>query len=114
MRSQGEEGLAVGLLVKRDATVLVDDGRIKGRLSVKSLDLGGDVEIALRAQEEAVARAAMAANRPHELVQARLGASRAEAEVLRTALCVESGEDRDRFNQCGLAGPIFADEERDL
>src|SRR5438552_2095235 len=106
MRREGDEGLAVGLLVKRDAAVAVDDA--------KSLDLGGNVEVALRAQEEAVARSTVAAHRPHELVQARLGVSRAEVEVLRAALGVESGEDCDRFDQRRFARAILADEERDL
>src|SRR5687767_1157120 len=108
MRGEGEKGLAVGLLVERDAAVAVDD-TIAAWLRVESLDLGADIEVALGAQEEAIAGPTMAANRPHELVQARLGASRAEPEVLRAALCVESREDRDRFDQRGLARAVLAD-----
>lgn len=101
------------LLVQRDATIAIDDAGTRP-IFVESLDLGGDVEVALRAQEEAVARSANPAHRPHEFVQARLRTPRTEPEVLRAALRVEAREDRDRFDQRGLSRPVLADEERDL
>src|SRR5262245_39113107 len=114
MRSEGEEGLAVGLLMKRDAAVRIDDRWIAVWLLVKSLDLRGDVEVALRTQEESVSRSTSPANRPHELMQARLRASRAKPEVLRAAFGVESCEHRNRLDQRGFASAILTNEKRDL
>src|SRR4051812_36765942 len=113
MRREREEGLAVRLLVERDPAEAIDDPGAAA-FCIETLDLGRDVEVALGAQEEAVLRTAVTADRPHALVQARLGASRAKLKVLRATLCVEAGEDRDRFDQGGLARAVLADEKRDL
>jgi len=55
----------------------------------------------------------MASGHPQETMQLRVGFAGAEPEVLRTALRVESASHRDRLQQRGFPGSVFADEKRD-
>lgn len=51
MHHEGDNGLAMGLLMQRPAAVGVDHPEAGSRLRVQGLDLGGYVEEALGAQK---------------------------------------------------------------
>src|SRR6267142_4858577 len=81
-----------------------------GHLARDTVYLGGDIEIALSAQEIAGLRPADAAHEAKGGVQLRLGAARREVEVLAATLGVEAGGHRDGFDQGGLTASVLADE----
>ena len=81
---------------------------------VQALDLGGDVEIALSAQEEAVRRPQPSAHRANELVQRRVRRARGEVEVARATLGVEAPGHRQRLDERRFARAVLTDEEGDL
>ena len=78
------------------------------------LDLRGDVEEALGAQEVA-GRSAGGCPGPAaaQRAEVRLGSAGREVEVARSALGVEAGRDRDRLDERRLAAAVLADEEGD-
>src|SRR5256885_1909658 len=96
----------MGLLVKRGAAMRISHP--------EPVDLSGDVEETLGAKEVAIARTTPPTDETDVLVQLRLRAARVKVEVARAALGIESGGDRDRLDQRGLAGAVVAHEERDL
>lgn len=96
IRGECKERLAMGLLVERGAAMCISHP--------EPVDLGGDVKETLGAKEVAIARTTDPTDEADVLVQLRLGAARVEVEVSRAALGIESGGDRDRLDQRGLAG----------
>src|SRR4051812_9423591 len=102
----------MGLFVERARPKCRTDRRSRARFGIDALDFSRDVEIALGAQKETVARTLDAPNRPHVLMQLGVRCACAKPKVARTAFSVESESDRDRLEDRALAGTVFADEER--
>ena len=110
----GEERLAVRLLVQRAAAIARDDRRAERRLAVERLDLAGEVEEGLGAQEEVRPRLARAAHEAHDVAERRVGGARLEAEVAAAALRIEAAGDRDGLDQGRLAARVGAGQEGDV
>src|SRR5436190_928649 len=81
------------------------------RICVELLDLCGEVEVALGAEEEPVADAPGRSTRSDELVKRRMRGTSREPKAPGSAFGVEPQDDGDSFQQRRLAGPVLADEE---
>src|SRR5579859_2767781 len=82
------------------------------RLFVQSLDLGGHVEEALRAQKKARARTRWVPDQSQMSRQFGQVALGAKVEVGRSALRVETRGNRQTLNQRGFSAPVLAYEDR--
>ena len=77
------------------------------------VDIAGDVEMALRAQEEAVAHAPRAARGLQKFVQIGVCLRGLDAEIAVATLRVEPHQDGKRLDQGGFARAVLTHEEGD-
>lgn len=84
------------------------------RLLVQVFNLSGDVEKTFRAEEKSIPRTWQTAAHAEKTMQIRVRLARAETEVFRTALGVETTGHSDGFQQGGFSRSVLTDQKRDL